>query len=945
MRLLFSLLSALSLIYLSLTVAAQNKNPTYQGVANGVVRDSVYNYVLQSATIAIYKAKDSSLVTYQLANNFGEFNFKELPVDVPLRITVSFTGYKTHSRVFIVLAKTKKVEFKNINLDRIDNNLAEVIVKAMPPPVSMKGDTIEFNADAFVLDKNAVAEDLLRRLPGITIWGDGTITFNGKEIRRVMVEGKPFFGNDPRIATQNIAKNAIDKIQVYREPKSIGNSLDSLTDINIKLKKNKQYGHFGKLGAGYGTDHHYEGDANLNYFNSSTQLGVVGAVNDINKIAKDASSLMRKSTFKGTGANIEYQPDFSLPGVNRPRSGGLVFQHDFIPVSDFYNNNRLIANFFITNVNKRVDQAIQTTTRLSGDSTQTQQNKSQYLSNYTDQSLDVRYDKKKDRLSFYANMSANSNQGNDQSTTQSSSSDTHGLQSTNDSYITNDNVRKKIKFETGFGRQGSVSGVSNPLTDFKIEYAINANADDNKKKDATQFVSLISPGQDRHFDRTYDSKYKYTKQHFGASLDNLFSGWIPYDSWLNRVALKIDNSLDLNLRHEVNNVKDRDIPSGNYLLNPYLTNDMHTNEVDERVALIVSKSYQKALFGRYIKSLDLQFDAGMQFFNQNNNSDQFFQNFTKSYKKFIPKAGVVYRNNQFGEFEDFYYLNLTSSVEYPTVQQLYPLIDSSYQYYIHEGNPKLKPSSSRILSFNFRHTNLKTKNTFNYALTITGIITINAFSDSVITDNAGRNIHYVVNAEDSKRLSINGSLNKAFKYTNHQLQLNINTDVSLSRMPGYVNNIFIASENFSTDNKVSLYYTFKDKLAFNFMQGYNYYRSQQTGNGNNKFTNTTLPTSASVSASCTKRLSLNSDINYNHSSSTNVTPIDFTIWNISATYRLLAGNNLELKLAALDLLHQNTNIISYGNNNVIVYGRTNVLRQYGMISVSYYPRQFGKKKK
>ena len=211
----------------------------------------------------------------------------------------------------------------------------------------MNGDTLEFNADAFKLDSNATAEDLMRRLPGFTIWGDGDITFNGKKINQVLVNGKPFMGtNDITVATQNLPKNALSKIQIYQQ-RDDKNPLDSTMFANIKLKEDKQMGYFGKVGGGYGTDKRYTADGMLSGFNKKLQISAVGAFNNINKLANSADVLLKNSSFKGEGANIEYQSDFNMRGVNKPAAGGITFQYDFIPDPAYQKTSRLNADYFI----------------------------------------------------------------------------------------------------------------------------------------------------------------------------------------------------------------------------------------------------------------------------------------------------------------------------------------------------------------------------------------------------------------------------------------------------------------------------------------------------------------------------------------------------------------------------------------------------------------------
>ena len=214
------------------------KDTTCTGNLVGIVRDSAHNYVMQSATLAVYRIADGALVSYQLSNNFGEFDFKELSVGTRLRIVASYVGYTDVRLAFMIADTARKLDLKLLNMNRLGEGLADVVVKSVPP-VTMNGDTLEFNADAFKMDSNAVAEDLFRRLLGLVVWGDGSVTVYGKTVHSLMVNGKPFFGGDVRVATQNLPKLAVEKVQVYQRNKQAYNLMDSTTEINIQLKKGK----------------------------------------------------------------------------------------------------------------------------------------------------------------------------------------------------------------------------------------------------------------------------------------------------------------------------------------------------------------------------------------------------------------------------------------------------------------------------------------------------------------------------------------------------------------------------------------------------------------------------------------------------------------------------------------------------------------------------------
>jgi hypothetical protein len=921
----------------------QKKDSTWIGSASGIARDSAHNYALQAATVAIYNAKDSSLVSYQLCNNFGEFQFTAIPLGTPLKIVVSYVGYKSKAKYFIIPIHTKAIDLKEINLERSeDNELEEVVVRSVPP-VRMNGDTLEFNADAFKLDKNAVGEDLLRNLPGVTIWGDGTITVNGKQVSMVLVEGKPFFGGDTRVATQNIPKTAISKIQVYQQNQNRDNPLDSITQINIKLKKDKNFGHFGKVFAGYGTDKRYEGDANINFFNKKTQLGIVGASNNTNKIANDATTLMRNSTYKGVGASIEYQPSFRTQGTNQPNSGGFIFQQDFIPNPDYNNNDRLTANYFIKNNTNTVTRNTQTITALSTDSSQTKQNSSQNMSGNTAQTFNAAYNKHKGEITLHASTGLSMNNDNNASNSKISSYGTDGnLQSTSNADNNGTNDDKNLSLHLALARQKSLFVQNRLPGNWEADYSLNAGDNHSLHTSKTTFNSLADPTQNQNFDRLYNNNTSTTQHHLFLSLDDFSPLLFGYTAFLSSVTTKLQNSLDVNIQTSDNTVKNRDIVTDMYVTNTYLTNSGKLTVLNDQPALVLGKIYRKGLANRYTKLLSNNFNAQVQLYYQKNTSyNHAFQNFDRHYQKFLPDGAISYSNDQFGDFKEEFNLSYTSSANYPTVGQLYPLVDSSNLYNIQQGNPILKESIGRGLSFSFKHTSVRMKNTFNYNMNVSAGITHDDFTDSSYTDNLGRTTHYTVNKDGNRYLNISGALNKAFKFKNNQLQISFSLSLNFNRDPSNVNGIWYFSRNFSNNNILNLYYTYSDWLAINLGENYSFYHSKQTGLNNNEFRNSTQSTTLSTSINCTKKFGISSNVVYNHATSTGSTATDFTIWNANVAYRFLSGNNLELKLAALDLLHQNTSVINYGNNNSLTHGTANVLQQYFMITLSYFPRKFG----
>jgi hypothetical protein len=933
---LFSLFACLTLCT-SVIAFSQKKDSTWKGAANGIVRDSVHNYALPAATLAVYIVKDSSLVSYLLADNFGEFHFTELPVNQPLRMVVSYMGYRSFARKFTITGSD--IDLKQLNLERGENSLKGIEVIAVPP-VQMNGDTLEFNADAFKLDPNAQTEDLLRVLPGVTLWGDGKITVNGKEVRSVLVDGKPFFGGDKRVATQNIPKDAVDKIQVYQQNKNKDNLLDSVTEVNIKLKANKRMGHFGKVSAGYGSGEHYEADASLNFFSPKTQIGLVAASNNINKEAAGADELLRNSTFKGVGAGTEYQADFRREGINRSNAGGIVFQHDFIPDPDYSRENRLNASYFLkNNINDQVRNT-QTVTSLGGDSTLIQDDRSSSRATSTAQHFQSRYDRRQDNNTFYAGAAFNSNTTHSNSNNESSVfNTTRVLQSTNQSVNENNSNGKNMTLEIGKSHRRRRYNSRRPQ-DYEINYSFTAASNNNDRWQQTAFHAIADPAQNKLFDRRYNTSSNDTKQHLELKLGD-FSPWI-FKTGLFGTSIQLQNNLDVNTHKETNEVTDKDPVKEHYILNSYLTNDSRYTTVDDRPSLNFSKTFRKGLANRFSKYLSLNVNTQAQFYQLQNHSDHAFQRLSRSYLKFVPTAGVSYQNYQYGESNDNYSLNFAATNDYPSIGQLAPLVDSSNVYYLQNGNAALRPARKNEITFSMNHFTMGVNRDFSYSVSVSAGVVNDFFADSSITDKEGRSNHYIVNADGNRYLNISGYVDKAFKFKQHRLQVSVNAYANFSRTPNSIGGVWNTSDNISNNNSLRLYYSYKDLFNTSFHQGFTWYQSKQQGIEGNDLCNRSWLTAFSGSVNCTKRLNVSSNINFNRNISSGSGNIDYTIWNASTSYRFMKGHNFELKLSAMDLLHQNTSIINYGYNNVLTYGAVNVLQQYFMATVAWFPRKFGK---
>lgn len=261
-----------------------------KGVVKGKLADSTYKEVLSEATVSVLDIKDSSVIAYTISNAKGEFEIRNLDPGT-YRLNISYQGYQQLNKTITIKAEQPVLDLATLNMDKKATLLDEVIVEA--PPISVKKDTVEFKASAFKTKPNSTAEDVLKKVPGVQIDKDGNVKAQGEDVQKVYVDGKEFFGSDPKLATRNITADMIESIQVFDDMSDqarftrIDDGSRSKT-INIRLKKDKRKGYFGRavLGGGYSEenkDFRYDGSFNFSRFNGDRRISILGQANNINK--------------------------------------------------------------------------------------------------------------------------------------------------------------------------------------------------------------------------------------------------------------------------------------------------------------------------------------------------------------------------------------------------------------------------------------------------------------------------------------------------------------------------------------------------------------------------------------------------------------------------------------------------------------------------------------
>ncbi|MDR0419527.1 MAG: carboxypeptidase-like regulatory domain-containing protein, partial [Prevotellaceae bacterium] len=291
---------------------------TYAADLRGTVVENRSKEPLIAATILVINEKDTTSMRHVSTDNDGAFIMRNLSAG-SYKVSINYLGYsKVEKRLSI---SNKDIDMGTIQMRRDAVELDAVQIKAQAVRATQRGDTTEFNAEAYKVTQDASAEDLIKKLPGITVEG-GTVKTQGEDVRKVLVDGKPFFGDDPTIAIRNLPAEVIDKIEVFDRMSDQSQLTgfddgESVKTLNIVTKENRRTGQFGRVYAGSGYDDtekdvRYSAGGNISLFNNIRRVSIIGMSNNVNQqnfASEDLSAVSgggrgRRNAFSGGGSGI-----------------------------------------------------------------------------------------------------------------------------------------------------------------------------------------------------------------------------------------------------------------------------------------------------------------------------------------------------------------------------------------------------------------------------------------------------------------------------------------------------------------------------------------------------------------------------------------------------------------------------------------------------------------
>ena len=250
----------------------------------GTVLDGDDNSPVMQATVQVLSPKDSSMVKGNVTDLDGRFSIGIRPGKYLLK--VSYIGYTPYFQD-IELTRGKRLNVGNIKLSTDAIMLAEAVVVAQAPEVTAAEDTLVYNSSAYRVPEGSALEELVKKLPGAEVDENGTITINGKEIKKIMIDGKEFFADDPNIAMKNLPVNIIDKVRAYDKQSDLARATgiddgEEETVLDLSVKPGMNQGWLGNADAAVGTEDRYSGRVMLNRFWGENQFTVIGSINNVN---------------------------------------------------------------------------------------------------------------------------------------------------------------------------------------------------------------------------------------------------------------------------------------------------------------------------------------------------------------------------------------------------------------------------------------------------------------------------------------------------------------------------------------------------------------------------------------------------------------------------------------------------------------------------------------
>ncbi|TNE81590.1 MAG: hypothetical protein EP332_03420 [Bacteroidetes bacterium] len=909
----------LSLLCIVFLLSAKTSLAQNAGI-KGFLADSATKTPVDYATVAVFNLNDSSIVNFALTDAKGGFELSRLPLKTPLRLFISHVLYGS-MRINLKFDSDTVRDLDTLYLVENTAMLGEAVISWEQPPILIRNDTVEFNADAFINRPGSMVEDLLKRIPGMEFSDDGKITVNGKEVSKITLDSKDFFTEDPVILLKNLPAKAIQTVQVSEEKDDRGKPTNSgKVTINLKLKSWAKTGHFGKAYAGYGSDDRYEAGAIWNFFRDTLQVSVLAYGNNLSNAGFSYSDLMQLGGFNRSGSNTTiYYGDGRVEmdgistgggsGITESAGAGLNLNYD-IPLK-----LKVSGSYFFGYTNTYNFQQTLTNTNMT-DSSLIRQSNLDEISRRYQHSLQAKLSWTPDSIHQFKYTPGFSFQhGNNLSTRiiQSEYSNQSGSNSLNTTLSDSNNSNafsggaswsgKWVKWEHSIYqyhsfRKGGLDG-NNLIRQFYADTNLINFSSNQVRSNQTDNTNL-SQG--------------YTATKFINDSTSLDFG----------VDVKLEKSVQNTTVHQNDS---NGFPQ--YILLPSLSTQFHSDRREYNSGFFYTRGLKRDW------QLNASFELGVLQLQLENK-----MNAAKTNKSFLlmPAQLSFRKNTPVG----VWHLSLDYEPETPYNWDLLDVADNRNPNSVRIGNSNLNVSDNYSVGGRYfgsiGKSGISVWSYASYNVALRQIIYRTKVTESGNTETRPENL-----ASDKVQRSSSGymSLSKRFnsKSWSHRLGASLNYWAS----NGYTafNDDFYTQGNYHISSALSYTLEKKDVLdmTVRYQRGYGV-SSVQDLNSSNKQNSDQVRCDVWWAMSKKNWVEMKYTFNVQRVLNSTTIPQQYALLNVSFTRLIFKDNRGQLRLSVFDVLGQNTHVRRWVYLNNSVESQSNVVTRYAMLSFVYNLHQF-----
>lgn len=893
----------------------------------GKIIEETSRLPMESVTVYLSVAKDSSLVDYTITDKNGNFSLALKKITNPVFLKISMVGYEDHKVNLNEIVQGK--DFGVISLKEQSKILSEVVIKTDAPPVRIKKDTLEFNAASFKVRPDSNVQTLLKQLPGVEIDNEGKITVNGKEVNQILVNGKPFFDKDGKVALQNLPSDIINKVQITdtktkKEELTKQAASSNNASINLTIDEEKNKGLFGKFMAGYGTKDRYESSALINYFKNKRKINVLASSNNINSVGFSMDEVFDNM---GGGRNISFMDpttgSFGMGGMRFGANGAGITQSDMVGINytdEWFKNFESTGSYFFSDQHtKNNSRSRQISFLPTGNFTTESQSETKSDGFGNNANLEMEYKIDSTTSIVISPKFSKTNAKSSDKSVQTSKDENNSLlnESTSETHNDSDtnNFKNAIYFSKSFKKKGK-------YLSFSLE---NENSKDdilNSNKSATVFYQGADPDDLRDQIR----KTKNTKDNYTAELS--YSQPIK-DSLIVRMGVEYDFKKSVENRKAFNfDAVTQDYSDQNDFLTNYLTSQTRTVTPTAGVNFITKKLNLDVTSG----SMIAQFD----------NHSLYLGNVTDLMKNYLLPYFRTYLNYKISKSSSIW-ANYNYQVNFPTASQVLPVEDLGNPLNTFVGNPDLGLNKNHYLYVSFRDYDYVKKS--GYSFYFGGNYYDNQVVSSTTFDVNRKRTTTYKNVADTYYTWAGINWNKTFKKESHTFKFTTGGSTNFSMNKGFANNIMYDAFGVRLKGKAGFTYEYGELFSINPSYSYTYNETKYTNYSIGSASNYQHQVNVQATSYWPKNWVFGNDFGYTYNS--NIAAgfkKDFYLWNTSLAYSFL-DKKFTAKVKVYDILNQNQSAMRTISATTIRDEQNTVLKRYLMFSLTYKIERFAGKEK